>query len=358
MKQYLITITLCFLSVCCFGKNDKTDKDNKKILEREEHKFEKELKKNPGSAIPYLDHANGLSAINSEIPRAEKYYQLALKYDSSNAMVYKDYGKYLCDKQGKYKDAKIMLDKGSSLSPGDQEINKYLVTVNNYVALQNEDDRKRDFGHTQVRELGHEQNYNSLTKFDSLKTLIDEAGNKYNYQSLLKRFLSDDTTLKPDEMYMLMIGYSKQNTYNPFKYSDISEMRAIAYNNADSGIKKGQELLITNPLNPSLNREMMYCYRKKNDPVQADKYKNRIQQFFNGVLYSGDGTCEKPYVSLWAKEEYNFITYLGYKFTDNHAMGMCAGQMAEKIDMINPTTQKIEPIHFNVALIYMQAVGK
>ena len=132
----------------------------------------------------------------------------------------------------------------------------------------------------------------------------------------------------------------------------------IAFSNADSGIKKGNELLLDNPLNPSLNREMMYCYRKKNDPLNADKYLNRIKQVFNGMLYSGDGTCENPYVSLWAKEEYNFITYLGYRSTENHAMGTCAGQMAEKIDMIDPATEKVEAIHFNVALIYMQAVGK
>ena len=103
---------------------------------------------------------------------------------------------------------------------------------------------------------------------------------------------------------------------------------------------------------------MMYCYRKKNDPVQGDKYMHRIQQFFNGVLYSGDGSCEKPYVSIWAKEEYNLISYLGYTATENHAMGTCAGQMAEQIDMINPKTQETETIHFNVALIYMQAIGK
>ena len=357
MKQYLITMTLLVLSIYCLGKDDKGDKNKQKVIDKEERKFEKDIKRDPNSAMPYLDHANALAAINSEIARAEQYYQLALKHDSGNAVVYKKYGMYLCDKQAKYKEAKHLLDKASSLSPGDEELKKYLGTVNKFVDAQNTDDRMRDFGHITIKELNPNIDYKSITKFDSLRLLIDAPG-IYNYQALLTRFLSDDTTLRPDEMYMLIVGYSKQKAYNPFKYTDISEMRVIAFSNADSGIKKGEELLIANPLNPSLNREMMYCYRKKNQPAQADKYLYRIKQFFNGVLYSGDGTCEKPYISLWAKEEYNFITYLGYKSTDNHAMGMCAGQMAEKIDMINPATDKIEPIHFNVALIYMQAVGK
>ena len=357
MKQQLITIILCFCTVYCFGTDNKSDKNNK-IVEKEEHRFEKELRKDPHSAITYLDHANALAAISSEVSRAEKYYQLALKYDSASGDIYRDYGIFYCDRQSKFRDAKKMLDKASVLSPGDPEVKKYLATADHYIALQNEDDRKRDFGHTAVKQLGTNVNYIAISKFDSLRALADNPTSDYCYDKLIKRYVSDDSTLKPEEMFMLIVGYSKQKTYNPFKYSDISEMRAIAYNNADSGIKKGEELILTNPLNPSINREMMYCYRKKNDPVQGDKYMHRIQQFFNGVLYSGDGSCEKPYVSIWAKEEYNLISYLGYTATENHAMGTCAGQMAEQIDMINPKTQETETIHFNVALIYMQAIGK
>ena len=358
MKQYIIIVSLFLLANDCFAKEDKSVQKNRKAVEKEENRFHKSLEKNTDTAAVYLDHANNLAAINSEANRAYNYYQLALRYDSVNAGLYRDYGRYLFDRLRKYNDAKAMLEKGLTLALKDEEIKKYLIAVNNAIALQEEDDRMKDFGTTTLKELNTDSNYKAITRFDSLKILVAEPGNKYNYQSLLTRFLADDKTLTPVEMYMMIVGYSRQPSYSPFNYNDILGMRMIANHNLYTAIKMGIGLTKTNPLNPTLNRELMYYYRKKKDPENAEKYLGRIKQYFNGVLFSGNGTCDKPYISLWSKEEYNFITYLGYKPTDNHFMGQCSGQMAEIIDMINPATQKTEPVIFNVALIYMQTVGK
>lgn len=358
MKPHLITLLVLLLATGSYAKDDKAAQKNQKAVDKEEHQFQKELKRDPNNAIVYLDHANNLAAISSECSRAAGFYLLALKYDSANARIYKDYGRYLLNISRSYPEAKIMLDKGLALSPADDEIKNDLASANKMIALQDEDNRLRDFGTTTVKELNPDTNYSRLTKFDSLKKVTNETGNRFNYQTLLARYMADDQVLTPQEMYMLMVGYSTQKSYNPFNYNDISEMRMMAGHSVKSAISRGKELVKTNPLNPSLNREMMYYYRKSNDPVQADKYLNRIKQFFSGVLYSGTGTCDKPYISLWAKEEYNFINYIGCKATANHSMGMCAGQMAESIDVINPATQKTEPVYFNVALIYMQTVGK
>ena len=358
MKQYLIILSLLLPALNCFAQDDKNAQKNRQVVENEEHQFEKDRRKHPNSAATYLDHANNLAAINSEVKRAGEFYQQALKYDSTNAEIYKDYGKYLFDKLRSYNDAKALLEKGFRLSPNDEEMKKYLESANKIIALQDEENRLKDFGSTTIKELNPGGNYAAITKFDSLKILIEDAGNQFNYQKLLTRFLADDISLTPEEIYMLIVGYSRQKSYTPFNYNDIYEIRMVAGHSIDSAIKKGMELTKTNPLNPTLNRDIMYYYRKKNEPVEADKYLNRIKQFFNGVLYSGNGTCDRPYISLWAKEEYNFITYLGYKPTDIHSMGTCAGQMAEIIDAINQTTGKTEGVHFNVALIYMHTVGK
>jgi hypothetical protein len=360
MKKRLVASLLVVLVVVinCAAKESKSEKKNRKIVAKEERHYQKSLRKHTDTATTYLDHANKLATINSECSKAPHYYQAALKYDSANAAIYKGYGAYLADRARAYTDARKMLDAGLALAPGDSVIKKYLASVNASIALQEEDNRQRDFGTTAVKEIPSGLNYASITKFDSLKIVVGDAGSKYYYQTLLSRFLADDTTLTPAEMYLLIVGYSRQPSYNPFNYNDITEIKMVASHNIDAAIKKGEELTKTNPLNPSLNRELMYYSRKKNDAVQAGKYLWRIQQYFNGMLYSGNGSCDKPYISLWAKEEYNFITYLGYKTGDNHSMGMCAGQMAEVIEMINPATQKTEPVHFNVALIYMQTVGK
>ena len=358
MKQYPIIALLFLLAINCAAKDSKAVRKNKKAIEKEEHHFLKDLRKNRDTAATYLHHANSLAAINSESRRAVNYYPLALKFDSSNTAIYRDYGKYLSDQLHSYTDARKVLEQGLALNATDVDMKKQLVSVNNMLALQAADNLMRDFGTTAVKELNPGGKYAVITKFDSLKLLIAEPGNKYNYQNLSARFLADDTTLRPDEMYMLIVGYSRQPFYNPFNYNDILEMRMMANHDVAQAIEKGLELTKTNPLNPTLNRELMYYYRRTNELLKADKYLNRVKQYFNGMLYSGNGSCDKPYISLWAKEEYNFITYLGLTSTDNHSMGMCAGQMAEVIDAINPATRKTEQVRFNVALIYMQTVGK
>jgi len=349
---------LLLFAIHSHAKEDKTAQKNKKVVEREERQFEKDISRNPDSARPYLDHANNLAVINSESSRAAGFYDLALKHDSLNATIYKDYGKYLFEKVRSYNLAKTMLEKSLALAPADAEVKKHLDATNQILALQDADNRLRDFGTTTIKELNLADNYAAITKFDSLKIVVNEKDNQFNYQTLLARYLADDKMLTPQEMYMLIIGYSTHESYNPFNYNDILEMKMVANQDIESAIGKGNELIKTNPLNPTLNKELMYYYRKKNDTVQADRYANRIRQFFSGVLFSGNGSCNKPYISLWAKEEYNFITFLGKRSTENHSMGTCAGQMAEIIEVIDPATQKTEPIYFNVALIYMQSVGK
>jgi tetratricopeptide (TPR) repeat protein len=358
MRNVILILLLLSCITDSIGKDAKDAKKHKKAIAKEEHQFQKRIKKNPANAGAYLAHANYLSASGSEAQRALNYYQSALKYDSGNANTYRDYGRYMLEKRRAVNDAKMLLTKSLALSPNDAATKKYIESVDKLLALQEEENRMRDYGTTVRKDAEAGVNYAAITKFDSLKSIVEDDNNSFGYSRLLIRYLNDDGTLTPAEMYMLIVGYSRQSTYNPFNYNDIYEVRGLAAYNLDTAIRKGTALLKSNPLNPSLNRELMYCYRKKKDTAGAAKYLNRIHQFFDGVLYSGNGMCEKPYISLWGKEEYSFINYLGYKQGDNHAMGTCAGQMAEIIDVKRPGSDSVEQMHFNVALIYMRTAGK
>ena len=255
-------------------------------------------------------------------------------------------------------EAQIILTKGLHYSGNDDEIKKYLVSVNTSIAKRDEELKLRDIGKTDAAELNPDGNYASMVNFDSLKMVITDAGNNKSYIKLLNRFLENDKHLTPEEMYILIIGYSRDKYYNPFNYNDINTMKQLVAYSLDSAISKGLEIINTNPLNPSLNRELMYCYRKKNDPVSAENYLIRVKQFYSGMLYSGNGTCERPYIILWSKEDNNFINYLGYKSTNTHSMGTCASQMAEIADMIDPVSGKTRKICFNLQLIYQQTTGR
>ena len=359
MKNYLAVILLVFLCVhSVYAKDDNKDKKIQKAITKEEHRFQNDLEKEPNNANIYWRHANQLATYNSEFKRALSFYQKAISIDSVNALIYKDYGRYLFDKLHSPDEAKSVLTKGLQFDPNNEDMNKCLESVNKAIEKRGEEAKLKDFGRTTIRELNPNSNYQSLSNFDSLEKIIFDAGNTRNYQKLFGRFQRDDATLTPEDMYLLIIGYAKQKEYNPFNYNDINALRMLASYDLDSAINKGNELVYINPLNPSLNRELMYYYRKKNDVTNADKFMKRIQQFFNGVLYSGNGSCDRPYISLWSKEINTFISYIGYQHTDNHMMGTCAGQMAEIVEMTDPKTKKTENIYFNLKLVYIQTTGK
>jgi hypothetical protein len=223
-------------------------------------------------------------------------------------------------------------------------------------ARENEN-RLRDFGHTTTRSLTNGASYAALTQIDSMRKVVADPASKFHYKALLDRFLADDATLTPEEMYMLMIGYSALPDYNPFNYNDISALKMFASVNTDTAIARGIAMIPSNPINPSLYREIMYCYRRNGDSVNAARYQARMQRFFTGMMFSGDGSCTRPYVSLWGKEEYNFISYIGLNATESHSMENCAGQMSEKITATDAADTKSD-LYFNVKLIFMQTTGR
>jgi tetratricopeptide (TPR) repeat protein len=153
--------------------------------------------------------------------------------------------------------------------------------------------------------------------------------------------------------------HKQTNNYNPYNYKDIENLSELASaGKFDEAIAKGTEILKVNPLNPSANRELMYCFRKKGDFKTAEKYQNRIHQIFNAMLYTGNGTCEKPYVTFWVKEEYNFAYYTGFSPTGQYSTDTCGGGMADKLEVYNPNTKEKEIIHFNIMPIFRKTMGK
>ncbi len=357
MKNYLIILfSLTLFSTATFAKDEKAEKENKKRIEKEEQHYQKELRKNAGSSLPYWHHAINLAEIKSECITAKDFYIKAIKIDSTNGLLQKDYGKYLYDKLREYDDANEVFIKAKKYLPTDAEIVKYQDNLKIIFDNRNRENKLRDIGISNSTIIDTTVNFATITKFDSLFFILADSNNYNSYKKLLSRFLKDDNSLTPAEMYMLIVGYSRQKTYNSFDYNAISELRMQS--DLDTAISKGNLIINTNPLNPSLNKEMMYFYRLKKDDAMANKFLNRVHQYFNGMMYGADGTCKRPYITLWAKEEYSFLTYLGYEPTEFHSMGSCANLMSEIVEVKKPNSKASKDIHFDMQLIYLMTTGK
>ncbi len=359
MRTLLLVFNiLLFATVNVVAKEKDKAAAIKKEIDKENERYEKTLAKYPKKAETYWNHATVLCTFRSECMDARAFYEKAVSLDSSKPALFREYGMYLLDKLMDVEGSRSALLMAVKLTKEDDDIHKYLEKINRITESREKEAKLRDFGHSTIHEIAPTASYTEISSFDSLRKVTADPTSKFYYKSQLARFLADDATLTAQEMYMLIVGYSTTPDYNPFNYAEISTLKVVASINSDTAIAKGNVMIATNPINPSLNREIMYAYRRKNDTENANRFQHRIQLFFDGMLYSGNGTCTRPFVSLWSKEEYNLITYLGYKPTENHSMESCAGQMAEKIEMTNPNDKKAEFLFFNVRLIYMQSTGK
>src|SRR6187549_4124670 len=98
-SRQLITAFLVLFSLLIaidgLSQKDNTKKNNK-ISKSENERYEKDLKAHPNSAETHWRHANIVGAYNfKEAEEAWRYYEMALKIDSTNAAIWSDFGDYL-----------------------------------------------------------------------------------------------------------------------------------------------------------------------------------------------------------------------------------------------------------------------
>ncbi|MCB0538433.1 MAG: DUF4919 domain-containing protein [Bacteroidetes bacterium] len=332
---------------------------NKKISEDAAATYNKELKKDPESALPHWRYANIVAEFTfNEYKDAWKYYLKALDIDSTNADIYYDFSNYLADRLSEIEDAKAVCEKGLSFAPDNQKLKSNLKRFDELIEKNNEMVRLYSFNKTDKRSIPHNIEYSVIANIDSLNKVVTDDDSGFKYEMLLADF-NNEKSLTDYQVYLLLIGYTQTDNYNPYNYNAIDTIYSLAIEGQiDEAIKNGEELLKSNPLNPSLNRELMYCYRKKGDENKAEYYHRRMLTVFSAMLYTGQGTCEKPYVTFWVREEYNFARHLGLTPTGQYSTGMCTGGMADKLETYNPMTEENEFIYFNIMPIVKKTMQK
>lgn len=361
MRRIAIVAFMCILVPASLqAKKEKKGQDIQHEIEKENRSFDKKIAKHPTDANIYWEHANNLSKLKGDaslVASIRDSYQQALARDSSNGTIYKDYANFLA-KTIDYDETKSILLKGIKLLPADEQMKKQLASVDAILSAQAIDAKMKSVGTSAIREIDTNKNYRFYSNLDSIRAVVKDPSNKMYYPLLLERFNNEDKSLTAEDMYFLIIGYSTQSAYKPFNKNELLALQMVSSSNLDTGITAGLDLLGTNPLNPAINREIMYYYRKKGLNKLADRYENRVKMFYSGILFSGNGSCNKPYIALWGKEEYTFLNYIQFKGTDIKSMEMCNGKMVEMIQCNNEVTGNKENIYFNMRLIYLQSANK
>ena len=345
MKNLFLLITLSI----SFNLHSQVDNlaRNTAIHKNLKEKYKAELKENPNSAAPHWNHANGLAKVTFNASKnAPEFYMKALEIDSNNYEIYKDFGNYLYD-IGNMKNAYFCFNKVKILNPNDKSIDD---KVKKNLEEANKNKKNWELHQLPNRDKSIEKTSDySFKELTDYKTLFKHTSKgKYKYKKLSSSFKKNPNLLNSKETFFLLIGQTQQSNYMPYNYKDEKKMQNLTQSNEiELAIKFGENILNTEPLNILIMRELLYCYRVKEDEVLIKDIENRLRKLFSGLLYSGDGTCEKPIITLSPQEEYPLALYLGYhpiKVIDTQFI--CNELMTDKM-LVESTNGESEYLHFN-----------
>ena len=162
---------------------------------------------------------------------------------------------------------------------------------------------------------------------------------KYNYSTLLTRFLNFDKSLSNNEVLALLIGFTANKNYKP--YGNVDKEREIMSLIGSKEYKKSldisEKLLKTNPLNFTALIEEGFALMKINDDkTEFPSFSSR--QVVDAILWSGDGSYNSPYFVLSPIDGQTIIKYI---FGESiGTMGSGSDENGYFLDILEMNTEK------------------
>lgn len=353
-KTLIKVSTFVFLLISCLDSHAQKDnlEENKAVYEKAHRKYQKKLDKKPGSAKPHLNFARELAKMTSRASgSAWKYYAKALVIDSLNSDLYVETADHLIKKHSAYEQA-IDLYQSALVIENKEITQQKLEKAKKELEERDEIREMRSIGTTDKRSYKHDIPYREFINLDSLSKLTKLKDNDYYFPELLERFKSGEE-FGEYKTYMLLVGFTTTDNYFPH---DRDYWRLI-YNQVKEGkpedaIKLGEKYLDTLPLSTSLMRELMFAHRVKGETKQANEYQRKIRSILDAMIYTGDGTMEKPYMTFWISTEYLCTRYMSYIPSGKQSLEQTDYGPADALDAYNPDNESNILIYFNVNNIF------
>lgn len=164
--------------------------------------------------------------------------------------------------------------------------------------------------------------------FDHVKEVINKPGNLYWYPDLLKKFLSNDTTMTLEEYRNFYYGYTFQEDYDPYRESTYSQRVEDLYyqknftrEDKDSIEFYAEKSLKDNMFDLEQRQFYAFALREKGKRAKFKVHEFILERFILTIMSSGKGTEDMPWVVICPDHEYNLINWLGYVAIDHQIVG-------------------------------------
>lgn len=136
-----------------------------------------------------------------------------------------------------------------------------------------------------------QENFNYKRDFENILKETKNKNSDFYYENLLKKYNKADTTLTDKQMLSLLISFTDNKNYKPYKDLDFGR-NLYKFNDEkkfDEVIKSGNEFLTTHPFDLKTLYEVSYAYHKKGNETLAKDFLIKAMLIFKAMLYSGDG---------------------------------------------------------------------
>lgn len=155
-----------------------------------------------------------------------------------------------------------------------------------------------------------QENFNYKRDFDNILKETKNQKSDIYYDTLLERYHKTDTTLTGKQLVSLLIGFTGNKNYKPYKDIEFSTnlYKLNDEQKFDQVIKDGNEFLKTHPFDLKTLYETSYAYHNKGDEASAENCLIKAMLIFKAMIYAGDGkSIDAPAFALNPIDGQEFI---------------------------------------------------
>ena len=152
--------------------------------------------------------------------------------------------------------------------------------------------------------------------FNKIKAeTLNPKSSRY-YPTLIKKYMSADTSMTIEDYRYLYYGYAFQEDYNPYRASEYAKRIKPLYfkekhTNAecDTIMKYAELSLEDNPFDLQQMTFFIIALKEKRKNARAAIWQYRLNHLVAAIVSSGNGTKDNPWVVTSTAHEYNILNF-------------------------------------------------
>ena len=159
--------------------------------------------------------------------------------------------------------------------------------------------------------------------FPSIRTKTLNPDSEYYYPTLLKAFLSNDTTMTDQDYHYLYYGIMFQEDYNPYRPNPFAEeLKAtqplyfrhgtLSRNEKQQIQRLAEKMLANNPLSLTQLSYLVYVYEQLGKQNLANIWRNKLNHLILTISRSGSGSDKEHAIVISdPSHEFEFFNLSG-----------------------------------------------